>query len=169
MILMNILFHSAQFIITLTRLATYKTCFYLELTQTILNFQPPLPLNGNLRNTSYMKKFPIMNLATFHLCRTKYCVFQYSVTLFYFLCVSTFFCNSVLFFVCIYFFIFSVCTFYAFRHEVHFMVFYTFCFFLFCFVFFCTSLISFLTFFTLFITIFQILCVAKILQPHHIP
>ena len=26
--------------------------------QTILNFQPPLPLNGNLRNTSYMKKIP---------------------------------------------------------------------------------------------------------------
>jgi len=26
--------------------------------QTILNFQPPLPFNGNLRNTSYMKKIP---------------------------------------------------------------------------------------------------------------
>ena len=26
--------------------------------QTILNFQPPLPLNGNLRNTSCMKKIP---------------------------------------------------------------------------------------------------------------
>ena len=26
--------------------------------QTILNFQPPLPLNGNLRNTSYMKQIP---------------------------------------------------------------------------------------------------------------
>jgi len=24
--------------------------------QTISNFQPPLPLNGNLRNTSHMKK-----------------------------------------------------------------------------------------------------------------
>jgi len=54
-----------------------KTYFYLELTfpqenvlsnllaqkyglqyQTILNFQPPLPLNGNLRNTSHMKKIP---------------------------------------------------------------------------------------------------------------
>jgi len=54
-----------------------KTCFYLELTlphenvllnllaqkyglqyQTIINFQPPLPLNGNLRNTSYKKKIP---------------------------------------------------------------------------------------------------------------
>jgi len=60
-----------------TRLATSKTCFYLELTlpqenvllnllaqkyglqyQTTSNFQPPLPLNGNLRNTSYMKKIP---------------------------------------------------------------------------------------------------------------
>jgi len=30
------------------------------------------------------------------------------------------FCSSVLFFVCIYFFIFSVCTFNAFRHEVYF-------------------------------------------------
>ena len=33
------------------------------------------------------------------------------------------FCNSVLFFVCIYFFAFSVCIFYAFRHEVHFLFF----------------------------------------------
>jgi len=33
------------------------------------------------------------------------------------------FCNSVLFFVCIYFFVFSVNTFYAFRHEVHFLFF----------------------------------------------
>jgi len=24
----------------------------------LLNFQPPLPLNGNLRNTSYMKQIP---------------------------------------------------------------------------------------------------------------
>jgi len=32
-------------------------------------------------------------------------------------------CNSNLFFVCIYFFVFSVCTFYAFRHEVHFLIF----------------------------------------------
>ena len=54
------------------------------------------------------------------------------------------FCNSALFFVCIYFFAFSVCTFYAFRHEVHFL------FFLFCFVFFCTSLISFVTFLLLY-------------------
>ena len=57
-----------------TRLATSKNLFFLESTlpqenvllnllaqnyglqyQTILNFQPPLPLNGNLRNTSYMK------------------------------------------------------------------------------------------------------------------
>jgi len=35
------------------------------------------------------------------------------------------FCNSVLFFVCrpIYFFVFSVCTFYAFRHKVNFLFF----------------------------------------------
>jgi len=36
------------------------------------------------------------------------------------------FCNSVLFFVYIYFFVFSVCTFYAFRHEVHFLFFFCF-------------------------------------------
>ena len=36
------------------------------------------------------------------------------------LCVLVF-CNSVLFFVCIYFFAFFVCIFYAFRHEVHFL------------------------------------------------
>jgi len=42
------------------------------------------------------------------------------------------FCNSVLLFVCIYFFVFSVRTFYAFRHEVHLFVF--FCFALFSFV-----------------------------------
>jgi len=35
------------------------------------------------------------------------------------LCILVF-CNSVLFFVCIYFFTFSVCIFYAFRHEVQF-------------------------------------------------
>jgi len=74
---MNILFHSAQFIITPQDYQPLETCFYLELTlpqenvllnllaqkyglqyQTILNFQPLLPLNGNLRNTSYMKKIP---------------------------------------------------------------------------------------------------------------
>ena len=79
-ILMNILFHSAQFIITPQDQQPLKTCFYLELTlpqenvllnllaqryglqyQTILNFQPPL--NENLRNTSYMKKIP--NYETF--------------------------------------------------------------------------------------------------------
>jgi len=79
---MNILFHSAQFIITPQDYQPLKTCFYLELTlpqenvllnllaqkyglqyQTILNFQPPLPLNRHLRNTSYMKKFPTMNFS----------------------------------------------------------------------------------------------------------
>jgi len=38
------------------------------------------------------------------------------------LCILVFF-NSVLFFVYIYFFVFSVCTFYAFRHEVYFLFF----------------------------------------------
>jgi len=74
---MNILFHSAQSIIVPQDQQPLKTCFYLELTlpqenvllnsyaqkyglqyQTKLNFQPPLRLNGNLRNTSYMKKIP---------------------------------------------------------------------------------------------------------------
>ena len=36
------------------------------------------------------------------------------------------FCNSVLLYVCIYFFVFSVCTFYAFRHEVHLLFFFYF-------------------------------------------
>ena len=86
--LSSILYHS-------TRPATLETCFYLELTlpqeniisnllaqmcglqyQTISNFQPPLTLNGNLRNTSYMKKTSqLWTLATFHLSRTKHCVF----------------------------------------------------------------------------------------------
>ena len=76
-ILINILFHLAQFIITPQDQQPLETCFHLELTlpqenvllnllaqkygfqyQTILNFQPPLPLNGNLRNTSYMKIIP---------------------------------------------------------------------------------------------------------------
>jgi len=74
---MNILFHSAQFIIIAQDKQPLKTCFYLELTlsqenvllnslaqkygrryQTILNFQLLLPSNGTLRNTSYMKKIP---------------------------------------------------------------------------------------------------------------
>ena len=38
------------------------------------------------------------------------------------LCILVF-RNSVLFFVCIYFSVFSVCTFYAFGHEVHFLFF----------------------------------------------
>jgi len=43
--------------------------------QTILNFQPPLPLNGNLRNTSYMKKFPIMNFSNISPVQNKILVF----------------------------------------------------------------------------------------------
>ena len=54
-----------------------------------------------------------------------------------------------------YFFVFSVCTFYAFWHEVHRL------FFLFYFVFFCTSLISFCNFFTFRITIIKFFCIAK--------
>ena len=72
------------------------------------------------------------------------------------LCIPVF-CNSVLFFECIYFFAFSVCILYAFRHEVHFL------FLLFCFVFFCTSLISFCNFFTFFITNPNLFVLPKIL------
>jgi len=78
---MNTLFHSAQIIITPQDQQPLKTCFNLELNlplenvllnllaqkyclqyQTILNFQPPLPLNGNLRNTYHMKNIPNYNL-----------------------------------------------------------------------------------------------------------
>jgi len=62
--------------------------------QTILNFQPPLPLNGNLRNT-YMKKFPIMNFSNILLVHTKI------------LCILVF-CNSVLLCVYLLFCIFCV-------------------------------------------------------------
>ena len=159
-ILMNILFHSAQFIITPQDQQSLKTCFYLELTisqenvlltllaqkyglqyQTILNFQPPLPLNGNLRNTSYMKKFPIMNFSNSSLVQNKI------------LCILAF-CNSVLFIVCIYLFLFSVCIFYAFRYEVHFLFFSVLLCFLLClinqfFVTFFTFLLIFFNFFVL--------------------
>ena len=40
--------------------------------QTILNFQPPLPSNGHLRNTSYMKKFPIMNFSNISFVQKNY-------------------------------------------------------------------------------------------------
>jgi len=66
-------------------------------------------------------------------------------------------CNTVLLFVCIYFFVFPVCTFYAFRHEVHFL------FFLFCFVLFCTSLISFVTFLLFILLFFNFFVLLKIL------
>ena len=54
----------------------------------------------------HQKKSQLWTLATFHLSNTLLWILV--------------FCNSVVFFVCIYFFVFSVCTFYAFRHEVHF-------------------------------------------------
>ena len=126
---MNILFHSAEFIITPQNQQPLETCFYLELTvpqenvllnllaqqygiqyQKILSFQPPLPSNGNLRNTSYMKKIPILNFSNISPVQNK---------ILWILVV----CNSVLLFVCVYFIAFSVCTLYAFRHEVHFLLF----------------------------------------------
>jgi len=79
--------HSAQFIITPQDKQPLKTYFYLELTppqenvllnllaqkyclqyQTISNFQPPLPLKWNLRNTSYMKKIPNSELKQHFTC-----------------------------------------------------------------------------------------------------
>ena len=56
------------------------------------------------------KKFPIMNFSNISLVQNKI------------LCILVF-CNSALFFVCIYFFVFSVCILYAFRHKVHFLFF----------------------------------------------
>ena len=53
----------------------------------------------------------LWTLATFHL----------SNKLLWFLV----FCNSVSLYVCIYIFVFSVCTFYAFRHEVHLLFFFS--------------------------------------------
>ena len=113
-ILMNILCHSPQFNINPQDQQPLKTCFYLELTlpqenvhlnvlaqryglqhQTILNFQPPLPLSGNLRNTSYTKKFPIMNFSNIS-------PFQNKI-----LCILVF-CNSVYFWVNLLFRIFCV-------------------------------------------------------------
>jgi len=57
-----------------------------------------------------MQKFPILNFSNISLVQNKV------------LCILVF-CNSVLFFVRIYFFAFSVCMLYAFRHEVHFLFF----------------------------------------------
>jgi len=130
-------------------------CFYLELTlpqenvllnllaqkyglqyQMILNFEPPLPLNGNLKTPPTCKKFPIMNFSNISLVQNKI------------LCILVF-CNSVNFLCIFTFFVFSVCTFYAFRHEsTHFV------FFCFALLFFCTSLISFCNFFTFLLFIF---------------
>ena len=77
---MTILFQSAQFIPIPQDYQPLTTCFYLQLTlpqenvplhllaqkcglqhQTILSLQPLLLLNGNLRNTSYMKRYTIVN------------------------------------------------------------------------------------------------------------
>ena len=109
-ILMNILFHLAQFIITPQDQQPLETCFYLELTlpqenvllnvlaqkyglqyQTILNFQPPLPLNGNLRK-AYMKKIPNYELQQHFpsLVQNKIlCILVFCNSV-YFLCVFTF-------------------------------------------------------------------------------
>ena len=58
--------------------------------------------------------------------------------------------NSVIcfFYVCIYFFVFSVCTFYAFRHEAHLLFFSV----LLCFLLYLIN--KFCNFFTFYITIF---------------
>jgi len=74
-VLMNILFQSAQFILTPQNYQFPTTCFYLELTlpqeivslhllaqkcgrqhQTVWSLMPLLPSNGNLKKTVYMKK-----------------------------------------------------------------------------------------------------------------
>jgi len=63
--------------------------------QTILNFQPPSPLNGNLRNTSYMKKNPNYELKQHFTWPEQNTVYSNNLWL-------------CLIFVYIYFFIFSV-------------------------------------------------------------
>jgi len=91
--------------------------------QTILNFQPPLPLNGKETPSTWKNsQLWTLSLTIFPLSRTKYCVFSYSVTL-------LIFCGHFLLFhiFCVHILCFS-----AYK--------YTF-FFLFCFFFFCTSLI----------------------------
>ena len=144
---MNILFHSAQFIVILQDQQPLKTCFYLELTlpqenvllnsltqryglqyQTILNFQPLLPSNGNLKNTCYLKKkIPNYELQQ-HFPSPDNQILSILV-----------FCNSA-YFLCIFTFSYFLCAHSAlFCMKVHILVF-----FLFCFVFLCTSLISFL-------------------------
>ena len=115
-----------------------------------IKFSTTFTFKWKLRNTSYMKKIPNYELSNISLVQKKI------------LCILVF-CNYVLFFVWIYFFVFSVCTFYAFRYEVHFLFFYTFCFFLFCFVFFCTSLISFCNFFTFLLLFFNLFVLPNIL------
>ena len=124
---MNILFHSAHFIITPQDQQPLETCFYLELTlpqenvllnllaqkyglqyQTILNFQPPLPLNGNLRNPSYMKKFPIMNCSNISLVQNKIlCILAF--------CNSVYFLSIFTYFLCAHAMLFGM--------KVHFLVF----------------------------------------------
>ena len=50
--------HIDEYFVSLSSLLNSLAQKYGLQHQTILNFQPPLPLNGNLRNTSYMKKIP---------------------------------------------------------------------------------------------------------------
>ena len=104
--------------------------------QTILNFQPCLPLNGNLRNTSYMKKIPNSQLWTL----TNISLVQNKI-----LCILVF-CNSAYFlwtfafsyFLCAHSMLLGI--------KVHPLFFSVLLFF------FCTSLISFCNFFTFFIS-----------------
>ena len=104
------------------KLATSKNLFYLELTlpqenvllnllaqkyglqhQNILHFLPPLPLNWNLRNISYMKKIPIVNFDNIPPVESK--ILSILV-----------FCNCLCF-VYIWFFVLSVRTFHALGHK----------------------------------------------------
>jgi len=107
-----------------------------------IKFSTAFTFNGNLRNTSYMKKIPNFELKQHFTCLEQNTV--YSVTLFYFLCAFTF-----SHFLCAYSMLSGMK--------------YTFCFFLFCFVFFCTSLITFCNLFTFLLLLFDLFVLLKIL------
>ena len=149
---MNILFHSAQFIITphSTRLATSKNLFLPRVNSSSgkcpLKFIGPKVWSSIPDDIKFstiftfkwkLKKYllheqnsQLWTLATFFLSRTKYCVFCNSI--FYVYLLLRIFCVHILCFL-------------AWKHTP---------FFLFCFVFLLYLLISFCNFFTFFITMF---------------
>ena len=94
---MTILFQSAQFILTPQDYQPLTTCSLTFVGpkcglqyQTILRVQPLSPLNGNLRNKSYTKKYTIMDFSNISLIQKKILwilIFSNSV---YFVCMYAF-------------------------------------------------------------------------------